>query len=487
MEFLRRPRTGRGTHSLAARDLCPVPSPSPTEEILLRGHHDFDILIDNLPAVVFRGYIDGRMDFFDNKVEGMTGFPRSAFASRRKKWTDLIVAEDLMPVKKAFVKALKTNKSYVREYRIRNNKRQVIWLQERGTIICDLHGKVQHIVGMLFDITQRKEAEEAIKEGQHFLSSIYTSIQDGITVLDFDLGIVQVNPTMKKWYEHAEPLIGKKCYEVYQGQDFPCRPCPAHRTLVTGNPHYEVVARKDDEGGCSGWMEEYSFPWRNNGNGKMKGVIVYLRDISERVKTADAIDASMRKLKQTLAATVSALATTVETRDPFTAGHQGRVAQLACAIGQELGVPADLIEGLRTMGFLHDLGKIAVPAEILCKPGTLNEFEFNLIKTHPQMGYEILKEIEFPCQVAQAVLQHHERLNGSGYPAGLSGEDILLEAKILSVADVTEAMASHRPYRPALGLESALGEIARNQGVLYDPDIARACLSLFKEKDFAFV
>jgi PAS domain S-box-containing protein/putative nucleotidyltransferase with HDIG domain len=486
MEFLSAPRTGRETPRPLPVDLCTFPLPSQQGVIPQKSNHDFAILIDNLPAVVFRGYIDGSMDFFDKKVEAMTGYPRKAFASRRKKWPDVILEADLVAAKGAFIKALKTNKVYVREYRIRKKNRQVIWLQERGTIVCDKRGKVHHIIGMLFDITQHKQAEAAIQEGQHFLSSIYTSIQDGITVLDFDLGIIQVNPTMRKWYAHAEPLIGKKCYEVYHGQEIPCRPCPAHRTLVTGNPHYEVVARKDLQGACSGWMEEYSFPWRSNGNGKIKGVIVYLRDITERVKTADAIEASMRKLKKTLNATVSALATTVETRDPFTAGHQGRVAQLACAIGQEMGVSPDLVEGLRIMGFLHDIGKIAVPAEILCKPGTLNEFEFQIIKTHPLMGYEILKEIEFPCQVAQVVLQHHERLNGSGYPAGLSTPDMLLEAKILAVADVTEAMASHRPYRPALGLGKAFEEISLNQGVLYDPDVVSACLSLFKEKDFAF-
>ena len=486
MEFLSTPRTGREMDSLLSRDLCTFPLPSQPGETPPKSNRDLEILIDNLPAVVFRGYIDGTMDFVDKKIEEMTGYSRKAFASRRKKWTDLILEDDLMVVRKAFIKALKTNKTYVREYRIRNNKRQVIWLQERGTIVCDKRGKVQHIIGMMFDITQRKQAEEAIQEGQHFLSSIYTSIQDGITVLDFDFGIVQVNPTMSTWYAHAQPLIGRKCYEVYHGQEIPCRPCPAHRTLVTGEPHYEVVARKNSRGACSGWMEAYSFPWRNNGNGKIRGVIVYHRDITERVKTADAIEASMKKLKKTLNATVSALATTVETRDPFTAGHQGRVAQLACAIGEEMAVAPDLVEGLRIMGFLHDIGKIAVPAEILCKPGSLNEFEFQIIKTHPLMGYEILKEIEFPCQVAQAVLQHHERLDGSGYPNGLAEQDILLEAKILAVADVTEAMASHRPYRPALGLEKAFEEISLNQGVLYDQDVVRSCLSLFKEKDFAF-
>ena len=426
------------------------------------------------------------MDFFDQKIEEMTGYSRKVFASRRKKWTDLILEEDLPLVRMAFGNALKNNKVYVREYRIRNKKRNIIWLQERATIICDNHGEVEHIIGMFFDITQRKQEEEAIKEWQYFLSSICNSIQDGITILDFDLGIVQVNHTMGKWYAHVQPLVGKKCYEVYHGQEIPCRPCPAHRTLVTGNPHYEIVARKDINGTCSGWMEEYSFPWRHNGSGKIKGVIVYLRDITERIKSSDAIEESMRKLKKTLNDTVSALATTVETRDPFTAGHQGRVAQLASAIGQEMEVAPDLIEGLRAMGFLHDIGKIAVPAEILCKPGKINEHEFNIIKTHPLTGYEILKGIEFPSQVARAVLQHHERLDGSGYPSGLSGPDILLEAKILAVADVTEAMASHRPYRPALGLEKAFAEILLNNGVLYDPDVVRACLNLFKERDFAF-
>jgi putative nucleotidyltransferase with HDIG domain len=202
-------------------------------------------------------------------------------------------------------------------------------------------------------------------------------------------------------------------------------------------------------------------------------------DITERKQ-------SFERLRKALGATVQAMAYAVETRDPYTAGHQGRVAQLACAIGQEMGVSKDLVEGLRVMGFLHDIGKIAIPAEILCKPSKLSEYEFHIIKTHPLIGYEILKGIEFPCQVAHAVLQHHERLNGSGYPSGLSDQDILLEAKILAVSDVTEAMASHRPYRPAVGLEEALEEISHNNNILYDPDVVKACLSIFKEKDFAF-
>jgi PAS domain S-box-containing protein/putative nucleotidyltransferase with HDIG domain len=486
MECLPKPGIGSKSRRTPSPDLVSLPMTHQIATASHQGKQTFEILIDNLPAVVFKGYIDGSVDFYDQKVEKLTGFSKRAFDSRRKRWTDLIVAEDLPSVKKAFIKALKTDKLYIREYRIKDKKQDIIWLQERSTIICDHHGRVDHVIGMFFDITQRKQAEQAIKDGQHFLSSIYTSIQDGITILDFDLGIVQVNPTMGKWYTHAQPLVGKRCYQAYHGQDIPCRPCPAHRTLGTGMPHYEIVARKDMHGGCSGWLEEYSFPWRHNGNGKIKGIILYVRDITARIKSEDAVDESMRKLKKTLNATVTALASTVETRDPYTAGHQGRVAQLASAIGQELEVSKSLVEGLRVMGYLHDIGKIAIPTEILCKPGTLSEYEMQIIKGHPLIGHEILKEIEFPCQVARVVLQHHERLDGSGYPAGLLAEDILLEAKILSVADVTEAMASHRPYRPAVGLEKALEEILRHQGILYDPDVVRACLNLFHTKGFTF-
>jgi putative nucleotidyltransferase with HDIG domain len=184
--------------------------------------------------------------------------------------------------------------------------------------------------------------------------------------------------------------------------------------------------------------------------------------------------------------TVAALANTVETRDPYTAGHQRRVAQLAGAMARELGWPEDWIEGVHVQGFLHDLGKIAVPAEILSRPGAITPAEFNLIKAHPQVGYDILRDIEFPWPVAQAVLQHHERLNGSGYPSGLTAGEIIPEARVLAVADVVEAMASHRPYRPALGIETALQEITDHKGKLYDPEAVDACVRLFTEKGFAF-
>jgi putative nucleotidyltransferase with HDIG domain len=195
---------------------------------------------------------------------------------------------------------------------------------------------------------------------------------------------------------------------------------------------------------------------------------------------------SEKRLRISLLDSVATMASIVEMRDPYTAGHQRRVAELAAAIANELQLPEELVEGVHLAGVVHDIGKIRVPAEILSKPGKLNALEFGIIKEHAQNGYEILKTIDFPWPIAQAVLQHHERMDGSGYPQGLKGDQILLEARILGVADVVEAITSHRPYRPGLGLEVALEEISHSRGILYDPQVVDACLALFREQHYAF-
>ena len=180
------------------------------------------------------------------------------------------------------------------------------------------------------------------------------------------------------------------------------------------------------------------------------------------------------------------MALTIEIRDPYTAGHQRRVSRLSCAIARELELPADQIEGLRVAGDIHDIGKIYVPAEILSKPGQITAIEYGIIKTHPQVGFDILKTIRFPWPVARIVFQHHERQDGSGYPLGISGDAILLESRILGVADIVEAMSSHRPYRPAQGIDKAIEEILQNRGRLYDLRVVDSCVRLFEEKRFAF-
>jgi len=195
---------------------------------------------------------------------------------------------------------------------------------------------------------------------------------------------------------------------------------------------------------------------------------------------------SYQRLRKNIEDIIYTIGKITETRDPYTSGHQLKVSKLSTAIAQEMKLPPDKIEGIRIASLIHDVGKISIPSEILSKPIKLSEIEYNLIKNHSQIGYDILKSIEFSWPIAQIVLQHQERLNGSGYPQGLKGDDILLEAKIIAVADVIEAMSSHRPYRPALGINKALEEISINRGILYVPEVVDACIKLFKEKDFKF-
>jgi len=176
----------------------------------------------------------------------------------------------------------------------------------------------------------------------------------------------------------------------------------------------------------------------------------------------------------------------IEAKDPYTAGHQQRVCQLAVPLARELGLPEDQVEAIRIASLIHDIGKIGLPTEILSKPTRLTDLEFSLIKEHPQIGYNILQSIDFSYPISDIIYQHHERSNGSGYPQGLKDKAIMIEARIIGVADVVEAMSSHRPYRPALGIDKALEEITQNKSVLYDLEIVDACLRLFKEKGFNF-
>jgi len=191
---------------------------------------------------------------------------------------------------------------------------------------------------------------------------------------------------------------------------------------------------------------------------------------------------SFEELRRSLKGTIHALASAVEMKEPYTARHQRRVAGLACVIAKDMGLSDEKIEGMRMAGLMHDIGKLSVPAEILSKPSHLTGTEFDLLKAHPQVAYDILKAIDFPWPVAEIVLQHHERMDGSGYPQGFKGDDILFEARILAVADVVDAMSSHRPYRPALGIDKAMEEIRKNKGKLYDPDVVASCLRVCSEK-----
>jgi response regulator RpfG family c-di-GMP phosphodiesterase len=217
-----------------------------------------------------------------------------------------------------------------------------------------------------------------------------------------------------------------------------------------------------------------------------KELVMRLMRVLKERRLRNELKQRLHQSYRVLNGVVHALSLSIEARDPYTAGHQKRVSDLAGSIAEKMGLAQDRVTGIRMAGEIHDLGKIAVPAEILSKPRKLSEMEFSLIKTHPEVGYNILSGIEFPWPIAETVFQHHERLDGSGYPRGLAGPDILLEARIMSVADVVEAIASHRPYRPALGMAVAAEEIQKYRGISYDPEVVDACLEIILEQNLTF-
>lgn len=210
------------------------------------------------------------------------------------------------------------------------------------------------------------------------------------------------------------------------------------------------------------------------------------RDITRRKRVEDELKRTIETLQNNFEATINGMGKIIEIKDPYTAGHQQNVAFLARSIAEEMDLPQDKLESVYYASLVHDIGKIQIPSEILNKPGKLNELEYSLVKSHPVHSSEILKTVEFPWPIADIVLQHHERINGSGYPNGIMGEDIMEEAKIMGVADVVEAMSAHRPYRISLGIEKALEEIEAYSGILYDPEVVKACVSLFKNRGFSF-
>jgi HD-GYP domain-containing protein (c-di-GMP phosphodiesterase class II) len=225
---------------------------------------------------------------------------------------------------------------------------------------------------------------------------------------------------------------------------------------------------------------------RRNPAGELVGFNWLMHSLTPGLQDEEVLQSELTQLKFYFTELVQVFSAATEMQDPYAAGHQRRVACLSVALGQEMGFSPDRVEGLKITGFLHDIGKVAIPSDILTKTGLLTIVEGNAVKTHPQLGYDLLKHIEFPWPVAQAVLQHHERWNGSGYPAKLSGNDIILEARILAVADVVEAMVSPRPYGTAVGIQEALEELYQERGTLYDTQVVDACLKLFVEKGFKF-
>ena len=472
--------------------------------------------------------------FWSEEESRILGRDPSLPAPNLKEFLAFVHPEDRKKVEDDANATFKTGTPFQTEYRIIRTDGEERNVESRGKRFDDADGKPIRLAGTIHDITERKQAEQALAQTNRALRTV--SRGDEVLVHatseeellhEMCRVLVDVGGYVMAWIgfpEHDEAktirpvaragrddgyleavrvswadtergrgMTGTaiRTGEPQVNQDFATNPrmAPWRDDALKRGYASSVALPLKDISGVIGVLTIYAaMPDAFTGDelrllvelaGDLSYGIGALRTRAEREKAAQQLQKSMQAI-------IEALASTVEVRDPYTAGHQRGVAKLAAAIGHEMGLPERDIEGIFLAGLVHDIGKINVPAEILSKPGKLTKIQFDLIKTHAQAGYDIVKGVDFPWPVAQMILQHHERLDGSGYPQGLTSDAILAGAKILAVADVVEAMTAHRPYRAALGLDAALAEIERGKGTIYDTAAADACINLFRNKGFHF-
>jgi PAS domain S-box-containing protein/putative nucleotidyltransferase with HDIG domain len=356
------------------------------------------------------------------------------------------------------------------------------------TPMYDIDGRLIGVLGIAHDITERKKTEEALKKSEEKYRNIFENAIEGIYQSTIEGRFITVNAALARMagYESPEKLI-ESIKDM--GTQLYVHPEDRKRFL-------EILEIREAKGFVEGFEVEFykknkSKFWVVINARTVKdeqGKILYteglIEDITIRKHAGEQLLQTLDKLKKAVGTTIQVLISALEARDPYTASHQKRVADLARTIATVMGFSQDKIEGIRMAGSIHDIGKLSIPAEILVKPTKLTNLEYSLIKEHVKAGYEMLKDVESPWPLAEIVHQHHERMNGSGYPRNLKGDEIIPEARIMAVADVVEAMASHRPYRAALGIQTALEEIEKNKGLLYDDAVVDACLKLFREKGY---
>jgi PAS domain S-box-containing protein len=322
----------------------------------------------------------------------------------------------------------------------------------------------------------------ALKQSELRYRRLFETALDGILLINAQTGQIEdVNPFLIQMLDYTyEEFLGKKLWDIGAFKDIAQAKEMFATLLKNGYVRYEDLPLTTRAGA----KIQVEFVSNSYDVGGITVIQCNIRDISAR-KTLEAVTLRYHEqLKVALMNTVEVAMIISAIRDPYTVGHERRVAKIATAIGTELGFTDLQLEGLQVAGHLHDVGKIGIPAEILAKPGRISPIEYQLIQGHAQAGYDVLHTMEWPWPVAEVALQHHERLDGSGYPKGLEGSAILMEARVMAVADVVEAMSSHRPYRAALGIEKALAEIAGGRGTKYDPVVVDACLGMFRENRF---
>ncbi|MHB8138168.1 MAG: response regulator [Smithellaceae bacterium] len=375
------------------------------------------------------------------------------------------------------------------EFRIVSKDGTVKWVDLSGATIV-YNGSPAGIISVL-EITERKKMEEALRESEKKYRLLADQIPVIVCLLNMDLQTIYVTPSI-------QAVLGFTQEErIRQTVDQQLMPESLELVLNTlakelelekeghNDPDRKIMLELEyyHKDGSTRWTETIVSGIRDE-QGAIIAIHGVLRDITDRKKAQEELQQMLDKLSKAMSTTIHVLAAAVEARDPYTAGHQTRAANLACAIAEEMGLPREKIDGIEMAGSIHDIGKLSVPAALLTKSSKLTHIEFSLIKEHAQKGYEMLKDVESPWPLSEMVHQHHERMDGSGYPRNLKDGEIMMEARILAVADVVEAMASHRPYRAARGVEAALDEIEKNSRILYDKDVTNACLRLFRKKGY---
>jgi PAS domain S-box-containing protein len=453
-------------------------------EALRESEEKYRWVLDNMADVLAVMDMNLHFTYVSPAVLHMRGY--TAEEAMAQTMEEVLTPESMQSMANVFAEELKLEasgtadpgRSRILEVEGYKKDGSIVWMENHLSFLRDETNKAIGIISLARDITVLKKAEEQLKQSEKRYRSIFENAQEGIYRSTPDGRIVIANQAMADMLGYKTP---EELLTSVTDMSLQLYVHPAERAKIEKIIEEQGSARNYE---TQFYRKDGSVIWVSltmHADCDEKGQIIHYDCINDDITKQKQV---VEQIRKALGATVQAITVTVETRDPYTAGHQRRVSDLARAIATQMNMPSDQIEGIRMAAAIHDLGKISVPAEILSKPTKLTNIEFSLIKNHPQSGHDILKDIDFPWPVARIVLEHHERMDGSGYPNGLIGDDILLEARILAVADVVESMSSHRPYRPALGMEAALDEIEKNKGIFYDDTVVEACLRLFRDKGF---
>ncbi|GEM_PF-1983929 len=456
------------------------------EDALRESEERFRTLVYSVPGAIFRCAFDEHwtMEYLSEQIEAITGHPADEFlGNRSRSYNSIIHPDDRKKVQHAVSGRVAAGEFYSIDYRVLHADGSIRWVSENGQAVHVEGREVQHLAGVIVDVTESKLANEKLRETEERFRLLFENSAASIIIFDKDTGdVIDANPA-------AIESHGLKDLEELRKNDLwldsPYSVKEAHewmqKAAKEGPQQFEWLSPK-----ASGGLFWKDVRLSKIELGKSERILSIAVDITERKKAEEALQESMKQLTHITESAIVALAAAVDLRDPYTAGHQRRVAQLSVAIAERIKLDSERVVSLRLAAMVHDAGKIQVPSEILNRPGQLGNLEMLLIREHPKAGWELFRKVEFAWPLAEVIYQHHERLDGSGYPRGLVEGEILPEAKILAVADVVEAMSSHRPYRQTLGIEAALKEIKQNAGILYDKDVVDICVELFEEKGFEF-